>query len=683
MRLLGLIVFLLCVPCVMGQSQVPLRVEEVDGNPSRLMPARLIFPNNSLTVTGANVVVTFPPPSAPSNAEYLVGASDSTLTAERVVTDTPTIAWDLATAGQAKVNVVAGSIGTSHLADGAVTFIKLQNLSASRVIGRQSGTGGSPQELSLVAPLEISGTNIQLNTSALLDNNARVTVRKNSGTDVGTRRRLNFIEGSGVTINITDDATDEELDITVSSTGGGGGGSPAGSGSELQYRVDSTTFGAVSGSSVSGPNVTLGGMLTSVNTTTDTGVIGNVLDLQRSSTGTPANGFGAAIRFGLESSTTDNRDAAQIAAYWRTATDSSRTAALRFLTVTSGFSPETLFDAYYETTSTGIRGLWHDSGTVGLGVLSGGTIANTFAVSGSDIIATMNSGAPFTIDTRNDGGTNNVIGYLRLQRNSTGTTAAGFGVGMDFFLRAQTTDGRHAARIAAVWNTATDASRSADIAFFTVHNAGALTERMRLAGAGNLLLGATAAGGSATNTLGIAAGTAPADSPSGLVQVYATDVGGTAQLFARNSGNAIARLTGISAYKTANQNVTNSTTLVDATDLSLSVEANRRYAFRAVLHFNCGATSGARVAVAAPTGNIIYQVIFSNPTTGAAAAGGRATASGTAVGTSGATGYYVVIEGSISTTAAGTLKVQFAQQTADGTATTLLAGSTFEIQQLG
>lgn len=47
------------------------------------------------------------------------------------------------------------------------------------------------------------------------------------------------------------------------STGGGssGGGSPAGTGSELQYRASGTTFGAVSGSSVSGFNVFLQGNL--------------------------------------------------------------------------------------------------------------------------------------------------------------------------------------------------------------------------------------------------------------------------------------------------------------------------------------------------------------------------------------------------------------------------------------
>jgi hypothetical protein len=52
---------------------------------------------------------------APVGAQYLVGAADATLTAERVVTDTPTVAWDLATAGQAKANVPDASIGTVKL----------------------------------------------------------------------------------------------------------------------------------------------------------------------------------------------------------------------------------------------------------------------------------------------------------------------------------------------------------------------------------------------------------------------------------------------------------------------------------------------------------------------------------------------------------------------------------------
>lgn len=58
---------------------------------------------------------------------------------------------------------------------------------------------------------------------ALLDTNARVTVRENSGADVGTRRRLNFIEGANVTFTIADDAGDEEIDITINAASPGTG----------------------------------------------------------------------------------------------------------------------------------------------------------------------------------------------------------------------------------------------------------------------------------------------------------------------------------------------------------------------------------------------------------------------------------------------------------------------------
>lgn len=44
---------------------------------------------------------------APTDAEYLVGATHAGLSAERLVTNTATITWDLATAGQAKANLAA------------------------------------------------------------------------------------------------------------------------------------------------------------------------------------------------------------------------------------------------------------------------------------------------------------------------------------------------------------------------------------------------------------------------------------------------------------------------------------------------------------------------------------------------------------------------------------------------
>lgn len=67
-----------------------------------------------------------------------------------------------------------------------------------------------------------------------LDAQARVGVRKNSGGSTHTRRRVNLIEGSGITIAIADDSSDEEVDITINAaTGGGGGGAGTLSGDTL------------------------------------------------------------------------------------------------------------------------------------------------------------------------------------------------------------------------------------------------------------------------------------------------------------------------------------------------------------------------------------------------------------------------------------------------------------------
>ena len=51
----------------------------------------------------------------------------------------------------------------------------------------------------------------------------KVKVRKNSTGSVSIRPQLNFIEGSNVTITVTDDGTDNEVDVTIAASGSGGG----------------------------------------------------------------------------------------------------------------------------------------------------------------------------------------------------------------------------------------------------------------------------------------------------------------------------------------------------------------------------------------------------------------------------------------------------------------------------
>jgi len=47
-----------------------------------------------------------------------------------------------------------------------------------------------------------------------------------AGTVVGTRGGINLIEGTGVTLTVADDAANDEVDVTVATTGGGGGSAP-------------------------------------------------------------------------------------------------------------------------------------------------------------------------------------------------------------------------------------------------------------------------------------------------------------------------------------------------------------------------------------------------------------------------------------------------------------------------
>lgn len=74
-----------------------------------------------------------------------------------------------------------------------------------------------------------------------LDANARVKVRKD-GVDVGTRRAINFkVEGSGGSLEITDDEDNEEVDVKLTLTSGAGEYSIFGDGSDGDVTLSSNT----------------------------------------------------------------------------------------------------------------------------------------------------------------------------------------------------------------------------------------------------------------------------------------------------------------------------------------------------------------------------------------------------------------------------------------------------------
>jgi hypothetical protein len=123
-------------------------------------------------------------------------------------------------AGSNTATIANDAVTTVKVANDQITYAKMQNVTDNRVIGRAAGSAGDPQELTVGAPLTIGSGAIDFDETAVLGNNARVTVRKNTGADVGTRRRLNLIEGTNVTLTVADDAGNEEVDVTIAAAGG-------------------------------------------------------------------------------------------------------------------------------------------------------------------------------------------------------------------------------------------------------------------------------------------------------------------------------------------------------------------------------------------------------------------------------------------------------------------------------
>lgn len=106
--------------------------------------------------------------AAPNSPDYLVKTANAELTSERVITDTPTVAVDWATAGQAKFGVVAGSIGATQLASDGVTTVKIlnnnvtlakiQQITTDRLLGRDTTGTGDVEQLTVGGGIEFTGS---------------------------------------------------------------------------------------------------------------------------------------------------------------------------------------------------------------------------------------------------------------------------------------------------------------------------------------------------------------------------------------------------------------------------------------------------------------------------------------------------------------------------------------------
>jgi hypothetical protein len=125
-------------------------------------------------------------------------------------------------------------------------------LAANRTLSLSAGAQSS---LALADTATQPGANISTltNDAAYItqNGNARVAVKK-AGTVIGTRRGINLIEGSNVTLTVSDDSGAEEVDITVAVSAGGG----------LGTVTSVAVSGGTTGLTTSGGPITTSGTIT-------------------------------------------------------------------------------------------------------------------------------------------------------------------------------------------------------------------------------------------------------------------------------------------------------------------------------------------------------------------------------------------------------------------------------------
>jgi hypothetical protein len=189
---------------------------------------------------------------APTGAEYLVGAAHADLSAERVVTNTPTVEWDLATAAQAKargavaVNAQTGTTYTVVLGDRG-KLVTHSNAGPVAVTLPQA-TGDFGAGWFYWVENRGAGTVTITPTTSTIDGAASLALTTNQGVLIASDG-TNYFTMRGI---------------------GGGGGTPGGANTQVQFN-DSGAFGGDAG--------------LTYNKTTDALTLAGLLDLSGAAAG--------------------------------------------------------------------------------------------------------------------------------------------------------------------------------------------------------------------------------------------------------------------------------------------------------------------------------------------------------------------------------------------------------------
>lgn len=105
--------------------------------------------------TGGGGFLPLAAPPGNATAQYALTQRDLTLPNSRVIGDSQEIDAVTRAPGRLSFDLRDGSIGTARLADDAVTYAKIQNVSASRLLGRYTASSGDVEEMDVTPPLTI------------------------------------------------------------------------------------------------------------------------------------------------------------------------------------------------------------------------------------------------------------------------------------------------------------------------------------------------------------------------------------------------------------------------------------------------------------------------------------------------------------------------------------------------
>lgn len=186
-----------------AQAQIEQRISELETGPV------------NTTVQSSNF-------AARPGASYIVDAPSGgmTMTLPSPQSVTRGIQIGIITRNNNTVNIfpTTGTINnTSRLSISKRTFLQLVSDGMTGWFAEPPGTA-----YTVASPITLTGSVIGFDQTSALGNNARVAVAKNSGATVGTRRQLNLIEGSGITLTEADDGANERVNVTIAASGSGG-----------------------------------------------------------------------------------------------------------------------------------------------------------------------------------------------------------------------------------------------------------------------------------------------------------------------------------------------------------------------------------------------------------------------------------------------------------------------------